>query len=190
MTGVNYFTGEMHFRSILQKNQGETSPPAEPVISEDDWAENSVDSIDEDAEKLVKRAVKKGAQIESITGASELISACASRRYRRGSAAHSSDLDQKKMEVSASSESLTSFKNSPLISPKKGARVAKRKADAVMSFRSIVTRNPKTNELKLPVNKINMENLTTALTGEPIFIDPRKVQKNDNKYVREGEMTY
>jgi hypothetical protein len=95
--GVNYFTGEMHFRSILQKNKVETSAPADDSISEDDWVENSVDSIDEDAEKLVKRAVKKGAQIENITGASELISACASRRYRRGSDAHSSDLDPKNM---------------------------------------------------------------------------------------------
>lgn len=92
--------------------------------------------------------------------------------------------------MSASSDTLDSIKNFPMGSSNKGARVAKRKADAVMSFRSIVTRNPKTKELKLPVNKINTENLTTALTGEPIFIDPRKLQKHDNKYVREGELTY
>jgi hypothetical protein len=80
-SGVNYFTGEVKFKSVLTQNQkkglqeGETLQ-VEELASPDPLSKlrkaESLDSIIEDAEEVLQDALKRGVTTKNFKGAKEL----------------------------------------------------------------------------------------------------------------------
>ena len=56
----------------------------------------------------------------------------------------------------------------------------------VLKFRSVAKRNPKNHMLNVDVKALDLENLTMALSGQPIEVDSRIAMVQDRHFVRSG----